>query len=200
MYVLSSRATKFRTDVSIYVVPGPKVERWENLYFVTPAPFMSRKSSALRGLKYGQESSDATGLLSQIKAQSKSQQLSNCDRWETKICKHLIVLRSKTGIRRRSVPRTPMKAARCHIGWISQNTVQIAITLWLMESTIQKRERMLKLSVPPILRSDLSENLKTFISVKMYRNILLSQHLPEFGKYWTDFRHLRNTNATILLT
>ena len=46
------------------------------------------------------------------------------------------------------------------------------------------------------LRSNLSENLKSLVTLKAYGNIMFSYHLPEFGKYLTDCHRLRNTIRT----
>ncbi len=42
------------------------------------------------------------------------------------------------------------------------------------------------------IRSKLSENLKSLLMLKAFKTIMLSSHLPEFGKYLSDCYHLRN--------
>ena len=42
------------------------------------------------------------------------------------------------------------------------------------------------------IRSKLSENLKSLLMLKAFRTIMLSPHLPEFGKFITDCYYLRN--------
>ena len=46
------------------------------------------------------------------------------------------------------------------------------------------------------LRSNLSENLKCLVLLKEYGAIMLSYHLPEFGKFLTDCHRLRNPSRT----
>ena len=46
------------------------------------------------------------------------------------------------------------------------------------------------------LRSNLSENLKCLVLLKEYGAIMLSHHLPEFGKFLTDCHRLRNSSRT----
>ena len=46
------------------------------------------------------------------------------------------------------------------------------------------------------LRSNLTENLKSLIVLKEYGAIMLSDHLPEFGKYLTDCHRIRTSSKS----
>ena len=46
------------------------------------------------------------------------------------------------------------------------------------------------------LRSNLTENLKSLILLKNYSAIMLSHHLPEFGKFLKDCQILRSSSRT----